>query len=63
MRAAVAQCDATELGMHAAAARVRLGELLGGDEGKTLREAGFAKMTAEDIVKPDRVLSLYAPAL
>src|SRR5258706_10231591 len=36
MRAAMEACDAAELGLHAHAARVRLGELIGGDEGKAL---------------------------
>ena len=60
-RAAVTACDAAELGMYGAAARVRLGELVGGDEGAALREAGLAKMRAEEVKAPDALVALYAP--
>ena len=55
------RCDAAELGLHAAAARVRLGELLRGDEGTKLRDAGFAALRAEEIKNADRLIALYAP--
>jgi len=61
LRAAVTACDAAELGLHAAAARVRLGELVGGDEGTALRDAGLAALHAEDVRNPDRMVALYAP--
>ena len=61
LRAAVAACDATELGLHAAAARVRLGELLGGDEGTALRDAGLATLRAEEVKRPEALVALYAP--
>ncbi len=60
-RAAVAACDATELGLYAAVSRVRLGALVGGDEGQALRDAGLAKLAAEEIKKPESVVTLYAP--
>ena len=59
--AAVTQCDAADLGLHAAAARVRLGELLGGDEGAALREVGLAALRSEDVKKPDAMVALFAP--
>ncbi|HEY5947604.1 MAG TPA: hypothetical protein VIV40_19000, partial [Kofleriaceae bacterium] len=61
LRAAVTACDAAELGMHAASARVRLGTLLGGDEGEELRDAGHAALRAEDVKNPDAFVALYAP--
>jgi len=61
LRAAVPALDTSELGLHAAAARVRLGDLLGGDEGSALREAGLAFMRAEEIKRPEAVVALYAP--
>lgn len=61
LRAAVTSCDASALGLHAAAARVRLGELLGGDEGAALKEAGLTALRAEDIKNPDGIVALYAP--
>src|SRR5262249_14461474 len=48
-RAAVSASDATEIGLYSAAARVRLGELLGGDEGRALRDDGLARLAAEEI--------------
>jgi len=60
-RAAVTACDATELGAYAAASRIRLGTLLGGDEGRTLREDGLARLTAEEIKQPESFVALYAP--
>ena len=60
-RAAVAACDAAELGCHAAAARVRLGALLADDEGAALRAAAFAFMEAEEVKKPEAFVALYAP--
>jgi hypothetical protein len=60
-RAAVTACDAAEIGLYAAVSRVRLGELLGGDEGRAVRDAGLAKIAAEEIKKPDRFVALFAP--
>ncbi len=61
LRAAVAACDATGLGLHAAAARVRLGGVLGGDEGSALRESGLAALRAEEVKQPEAFVDLYAP--
>ncbi len=61
LRAGLAACEATHLGLHASAARVRLGELVGGDEGRALREAGLAALRAEDVVRPERVVAVFAP--
>jgi hypothetical protein len=44
--------------MHAAAARRRLGELLGGDEGKSLLAEGDAVMRAQRIVNLDAVTEM-----
>jgi hypothetical protein len=60
-RAAVTACDAAALGLHAAAARVRLGELVRGDEGNTLRDAGLAALRAEEVKNPDAFVALYSP--
>ncbi|MBL9016302.1 MAG: hypothetical protein JNL83_19090, partial [Myxococcales bacterium] len=60
-RAAVTACDAAEVGLYAAVSRIRLGELLGGDEGRALRDEGLAKLAAEEIKKPDRFVALFAP--
>lgn len=60
-RAAVAACDRTALGLHAASARVRLGELVAGDEGAKLVEAGTAALSIEDIRSPAKMVALFAP--
>jgi len=60
-RAAIAAADAAELGLHAAAARVRLGDLLGGDEGAALREAGLGALRAEEVRRPEAFVALFAP--
>ncbi len=39
----------------------RLVELLGGDEGEALREAGLEFLRAEDVRNPDALVALYAP--
>jgi hypothetical protein len=61
LRAALTACDATELGAYAAATRVRLGGLLGGDEGRALRDEGLARLAAEEIKNPEPFVTLYAP--
>ncbi len=61
LRAAVASCDAAALGLHAAAARVQLGGLLGGDEGAAVRDAGLGALRAEDIKRPEAIVALFAP--
>jgi hypothetical protein len=52
----------TGQGMHifAAAARRRLGELLGDDEGRALIAAADAWMSGQGVQNPDRMASLYA---
>ena len=60
-RSALAACDAADLGLHAAAARVRLGALVGGDEGTALRDAAFEALRAEEVKNPDAFVPLFAP--
>jgi hypothetical protein len=50
-----------EMVMNAAAARWRLGELLGGDAGRALIGQASAALAAEGIVRPDRVVAMLAP--
>jgi eukaryotic-like serine/threonine-protein kinase len=61
MRAALEACEAAGLGLHTAAAKVRLGDLLGGDEGTELRDAGLAALRAEEVRRPERMVAVFAP--
>jgi hypothetical protein len=49
------------MALHAAAARARLGELLGGDEGADLVRSAHDRMHAEGIVAPEKFGRLLVP--
>jgi hypothetical protein len=49
--------DAADMAMHAAVARIRQGQLIGGEEGAHLRSVGGVWMARERIAEPDRWLS------
>jgi serine/threonine protein kinase len=53
--------DAAGMAMHAAIARIRRGQLVGGDEGAQLRAAGTAWMARERIAEPERWLAMLSP--
>jgi hypothetical protein len=58
---AEAGCDAAQMGLCAAAARRRRGELLGGEAGHALVESADAWMRQRDIRSPERMTALLAP--
>jgi hypothetical protein len=58
---AAATWEQAEAGMNAAAARRRLGELTGGDEGRALVEAADAFMSAQGIRSPARMTATLLP--
>jgi len=60
-RTAAASFDATDNMFTAEAARWRLGELLGGDEGRALIATATAALSAQGIARPDRVMTMLAP--
>jgi hypothetical protein len=60
-RSAAPGFDAVDMVMHAAVTRWRLGELVGGDEGRALVAQARAVLAAEGIVRPERVLAMFAP--
>jgi len=60
-RGAEAGFDALDMALLSSAARWRLGELLGGDEGRARVDQVSAALSAEGIVRPDRVVAMLAP--
>lgn len=63
LRAAATGFDAQSMGMHAAAARWRLGELLGGDAGAALVEEARLDLSGRSIDRPERMVTVLAPGL
>jgi tetratricopeptide (TPR) repeat protein len=53
--------EAADEGLHAAAARARRGELVGGPEGEKLRAEADAWMSKERVANPARICMLLAP--
>jgi tetratricopeptide (TPR) repeat protein len=63
LRAAIAKLDEAEARMHAAATRRRLGQLIGGDEGRALTAAGEAFMREQGIRELEPMTELNCPGL
>ncbi len=61
LRRAIGAFEARHMDGFAAAARHRLGHLLGGDEGEAQLEAAQSYMKREGIVRPDRFVDMTAP--
>jgi hypothetical protein len=61
LRDAIAAADAIELGLHGAAARVRLGDLLGGDDGAAIRDHGLHDLSRLGASDAPRTVRLFAP--
>jgi serine/threonine protein kinase len=61
LRAAIEAADAADMSMHAAVARLRLGRLVGGDEGRDLLRYADDWMGAQGIQAPDRLARMLAP--
>jgi hypothetical protein len=61
LRKAAAGFDEADMAIHAAAARHRLGELLGGAEGQGMVDAAAALMRTQRIKDPSRVTAMLVP--
>jgi serine/threonine protein kinase len=61
LREAVEQFEAADMHLVAAAARRRLGEALGGDEGRELVQQADAWMRSQTIQNPSRMAAMYTP--
>lgn len=58
LRAAARGFDENDMAMYAAAARRRLGELIGGDEGKALLAQSESAMRAQRVVDLDAITEM-----
>jgi tetratricopeptide (TPR) repeat protein len=61
LETAIREFDAWEMALYSAAAKRRLGELIGGQRGEKLIAAGTEFMTQQGIVRPDRMTRMLAP--
>ncbi len=61
LRLAIAACDHADMHLHAAAARVRWGKLVGGDEGRSEVDRGTNFMTQEGVRSPERMTEMLIP--
>lgn len=53
--------DGADMALHAASARWRRGELLGGDQGRALVQQAEAWMAGQRIRNPARMAAMLAP--
>jgi hypothetical protein len=61
LRDAVTHADALQLGIYAAAARIRLGEALGDAGGAASGERGVHDLARLGVTEPTRTVALFAP--
>jgi hypothetical protein len=61
LREGIQRAEATETMLYAQPARYRLGELLGGDEGRALIRQAVEAMTAEGVRNPARWVACHMP--
>ncbi|MEO6326636.1 MAG: AAA family ATPase, partial [Thermoanaerobaculia bacterium] len=61
LRAAEAAADAGDLALYRAVTRLRLGRLVGGDEGRSLVQSAEGWMREQDVRNPDRIVAMLAP--
>ena len=60
---AVKQLEAVDMNLHAAASRRRLGEILGGDQGRAQLEQADSWMNQQGIRNPARMADVFAPVV
>jgi eukaryotic-like serine/threonine-protein kinase len=61
LRAGLEKALATDCDLYALAIRYRLGQLLGGDEGRAMAKAAIDAAVAQGAGKPERWLGIYLP--
>jgi serine/threonine protein kinase len=63
LRETISRAEAADMLLHAAAARLQLGKLLGGDEGGVLEREALEWMAAQQIVAPARFAAMLVPGI
>lgn len=61
LRTGVAHLETSHLRMYAACARLRLGQLLGGEEGRECMATAHSTFDAEGVLDPDATANMFAP--
>jgi hypothetical protein len=61
LREAAVALEAIAMPLYAAAARRRLGEILGGERGEAMINEADDSMIKQGTVRPDRMTAMYAP--
>jgi hypothetical protein len=61
LRDTVREYEALEAGLHTDAAKHQLGQLLGGDEGRSQRDHAIASLRARGVVDPERFAEALVP--
>jgi tetratricopeptide (TPR) repeat protein len=61
LKSGIARAEEVDAFVLAVPARYRLGELLGGEEGKSMQMAAFQQMSAEGIRDPERWTQIFMP--
>jgi hypothetical protein len=61
LREAIYGCETADMALHATAARRRLGQLLGGDEGRKLLERTDEWMKSQGVADADAMTAMIAP--
>jgi serine/threonine protein kinase/tetratricopeptide (TPR) repeat protein len=61
LREAIYGCETADMALHATAARRRLGQLLGGDEGRKLLELTDEWMRSQGVADADAMTAMVAP--
>jgi hypothetical protein len=61
-RRAAEKLEELGLGLYAASARLRLGQWLGGEEGRALQEAARQWMQGQGVLSPESMAEIFAPA-
>ncbi len=61
LRKSLSLLEECSMRLYAAAVRIRLGQLLGGDEGRRMQDEGFAYMKSQNIRNPPAMLEILAP--